>query len=233
MMRVKEIKDALLQLVFPHICSGCGNDLLNNESSLCLHCISSLPETNFAMHANNPAEKIFWGRLPIAAASAQYYFTKESLIQHLMHQFKYRGNQDLGMQLGRLMGQALSQTSRFNYLDGLVPLPLFSAKERKRGFNQAAVLCEGISEILKIPVLKNVIIRTQHTETQTQKGRIERWENIEGKFQLINNKLINNKHILLIDDVITTGATLEACGHELVKGENVTLSIATLCITAH
>lgn len=233
MLRVKEIKDSLLQLIFPHICTGCGNDLLSNESNLCLRCIAGLPETNFHMHANNPMEKIFWGRLPVAGASALYYFTKESLMQHLMHQFKYRGNKDLGMQLGRLMGNALQQTNRFSYLDALVPLPLFAAKERKRGFNQATVLCEGIAEILQIPVLKNVIIRTRHTDTQTKKGRIERWENIEGKFLLVNNEPVNNKHILLVDDVITTGATLEACGHELLKGENVTLSIATLCIAAH
>ncbi|NJO26049.1 MAG: ComF family protein [Bacteroidia bacterium] len=232
-MHIKEIKDSVLHLIFPHICSGCGNDLVSNESCLCLRCIASLPETNFHMHANNPMEKIFWGRLPVSGASAQYYFTKESLIQHLMHQFKYRGNKDLGFQLGRLIGNSLLQTNRFGFLNALVPLPLFPSKEKKRGFNQATVLCDGIADILRVPVLKMSSYEPSIPTLQTKKGRIERWENIEGKFLLENSESISNKHILLVDDVITTGATLEACGAELIKGENVTLSMATLCIASH
>jgi ComF family protein len=150
-------------------------------------------------------------------------------MQHLMHQFKYKGNKELGLQLGRLMGNALKSASRFSEIDALIPLPLFPSKEKKRGYNQATVLCDGMAEILNIPVLNNVITRPQHTETQTKKGRIERWRNIEGKFQLIDPLKIQNKHVLLVDDVITTGATLEACGNELLKADNVKLSIATLC----
>lgn len=229
MFRLKEIKDSLLQLVFPHVCDGCGSDLLNEESQLCLRCLASIPETNFEKHSANPVEKMFWGRLPLVSATAQYYFTKESLMQRLMHQFKYKGNKDLGFQLGRLMGIALKESNRFSNIEALVPLPLFSSKEKRRGFNQATVLCEGMAEILFLPVLKDVIIRPQHTDTQTKKGRIERWKNIEGKFELVNTAIIQNKHLLLVDDVVTTGATLEACGSELLKAENVRLSIATLC----
>jgi ComF family protein len=229
MIRFKEIKDSLLQLVFPHVCDGCGSDTLNEESQLCLRCLAALPETNFENHAGNPVEKMFWGRLRLAGAAARYYFTKESLIQRLMHQFKYRGNKDLGFQLGRLMGLALKESGRFSTAEALVPLPLFPAKEKKRGYNQATVLCEGIAEVLHLPVLKTVINRPEHTETQTKKGRIERWKNMEGKFVLANPDEIRNKHVLLIDDVVTTGATLEACGNELLKAVNVILSIATLC----
>lgn len=229
MIRFKEIKESLLQLVFPHVCDGCGSDLLSIESRLCIRCLSSLPETNFEIHAGNPVEKIFWGRLQVVNASSYLYFTKESLVQHLMHQLKYKGNKDLGLQLGRLMGIALKSADRFSEISALIPLPLFPSKERKRGYNQATVLCEGMAEILSVPVLKDVITRPQHTETQTKKGRIERWRNIEGKFQLINPSAIQNKHVLLIDDVVTTGATLEACADELLKADNVKLSIATLC----
>jgi len=232
MIRFKEIKESLLHVVFPHICDGCGSDLLNIESRLCIRCLSSLPETNFEIHPNNPVEKDFWGRLRIINASAHLYFTKESLVQHLMHQLKYRGNKDLGLQLGRLMGNALKNAARFNEIDALVPLPLFPSKEKKRGYNQVTVLCEGIAEILSLPVLNKVITRPQHTETQTKKGRIERWKNIEGKFQLIDPDAIQNKHLLLVDDVVTTGATLEACGNELLTAENVKLSIATLCLAS-
>jgi ComF family protein len=154
-------------------------------------------------------------------------------MQHLMHQFKYKGNKDLGKQLGYLMGNDLSQSNRFKNIEALIPLPLFAAKEKKRGYNQATVLCEGIAEIMKIEVLTDVILRTQHTETQTKKGRIERWANIEGKFELIKPDKIRNKNILLVDDVITTGATLEACGHELMNADNVRLSVATLCFASH
>jgi ComF family protein len=233
MVTFKDIKESLLQLVFPHVCDGCGSDLLNLESQLCLRCLYALPETNFEKHAGNPVEKNFWGRLPLQSATAQYYFTKESLMQRLMHQFKYKGNKDLGLQFGRLMGISLRDSKRFDNVDALIPLPLFPSKEKKRGYNQAAILCEGIAEIIPLQVLNNVIARPQHTDTQTKKGRIERWKNIEGKFELVNSSAIENKHLLLIDDVVTTGATLEACGIELLKMKNVRLSIATLCRTSH
>jgi ComF family protein len=232
MLRLKEIKESILHVVFPHVCDGCGSDLLNIESRLCIRCLASLPETNFEMHPNNPVEKDFWGRLPIVSGSAHLYFTKESLVQHLMHQLKYRGNKELGVQLGRIMGYALKSSNRFDKIDALIPLPLFPSKEKKRGYNQAKVLCDGIAEILNIPVLSNVIIRPQHTETQTKKGRIERWKNIEGKFKLIEPIAIQNKHLMLVDDVVTTGATLEACGNELLSANNVKLSVATLCIAS-
>ena len=231
MIRLKEIKDSFLHLLFPHVCTGCGSDLLNQETVLCMRCVDAMPETNFEVHPNNPVEKTFWGRLPLAGATAQFYFTKESLMQHLMHQFKYKGNKELGLQLGKMMGEQIQQSGRFE-VDGLIPLPLFPAKEKRRGYNQAAVLCEGMAESMHVPVLDEVIFRPQHTETQTRKGRIERWKNMEGKFILSNPDAIRNKHLLLVDDKVTTGATLEACGHELLQAEKVKLSVATLCVAS-
>jgi ComF family protein len=231
MKLLEEIRTSFFHLLFPHICAGCGSDLLSEDSQLCTHCLSALPETNFSAAPNNPVEKKFWGRLPVEAATAIYAFTKESLVQHLMHAVKYNGNKELGLQLGRLMAESLVQSGRFQ-VDALVPVPLFPEKERKRGYNQSAVLCDGMKEILQIPVLNNIVIRPKHTETQTKKGRIERWKNIEGKFELRNPAAIANQHVLLVDDVITTGATLESCGAELLKAENVQLSIATLCYSA-
>ena len=229
MVAFKEIKNSFLHLLFPHVCTGCGNDMINEESMLCMRCLADMPETNFHIHANNPAEKIFWGRLSLLSATAQYYFTKESLMQQLMHQLKYKGNKELGWQLGRLMGKDLKQTNRFQNISALIPLPLFPAKEKRRGYNQATILCEGIAEVMKVPILKDVIIRTQHTESQTKRGRMERWQNMEGKFQIVHPENIRNKHLLLVDDVVTTGATLEACGRELFQAKDIKLSIATLC----
>lgn len=227
----KEIRSSFLHLLFPHVCVGCGSDIISESNELCLHCTQELPATNFEQHSNNPVEKRFWGRLPLQNATASFYFSKESLMQRLIHQFKYKQNKELGLQLGRLMGDILKKSNRFK-IDALVPLPLFPKKEALRGYNQAEVLCNGIAEILDLPVLNNVITRPRHTETQTRKGRIERWKNIEGKFHLVNPKAIKDKHILLVDDVITTGATLESCGAELLKAENVRLSIACLCYAA-
>jgi ComF family protein len=231
MIHLKEIKDSFLHLLFPHVCTGCGSDILSEESVLCMRCMDAIPETNFEMHPNNPVEKTFWGRLPLLGATAQFYFTKESLMQHLMHQFKYKRNKELGLQLGRIMGDQIKKSGRFE-ADALIPLPLFPAKEKRRGYNQATILCDGMAETMNIPVLDKVIIRPQHTETQTKKGRIERWKNMEGKFILSNPEAIRNKHLLLVDDVVTTGATLEACGNELLKAEGVRLSVATLCVAS-
>lgn len=231
MIRVKEIRESFLHLLFPHICAGCGSDLLDRDMQLCLRCLERLPLTHFERYPHNPVEKIFWGRLPLAGASAQYYFTKESLVQHLMHQFKYRQHRELCFQLGSMMGDQLWRSGRFD-VDALVPLPLFPGKERKRGYNQAGILCEGLSETMHLPILHDVVTRPQHTETQTKKGRIERWKNIDGKFILKDPEQLRGKHILLVDDVVTTGATLESCGLELLKAGNVELSIATLCIAS-
>ena len=152
-------------------------------------------------------------------------------MQHLMHQFKYKNNKELGLQLGRMMGHQLKKSNRYQ-VDALIPLPLFPGKEKKRGYNQSQLLCDGIAESLNVPVWNDVIIRPEHTETQTKKGRIERWRNMEGKFFLTNPGKIAGKHLLLIDDVVTTGATLEACGTELLKGSDTRLSIATLCFAS-
>ena len=228
MIRIREIKDSLLHMLFPNVCTGCGSDLIGDNNALCLKCMDAMPETNFELHAGNPVEKKFWGRLQLTSATAQYYFTRESLMHRLVHHFKYRGNKELGLQLGRIMGDSLKRSGRFQ-IDALIPLPLFASKEKRRGFNQATVLCEGIAENMNVPVLNDVVARTQYTDTQTKKGRIERWQNMEGKFVLANADVICYKHVMLVDDVVTTGATLEACGAELLKTNNVKLSIATLC----
>src|SRR5688572_16869262 len=153
---IKEIKRSFFHLLFPHICAGCGTDIISEHSALCMRCIESLPETKFEFHPANPLEKKFWGRLPIRSGSAQFYFSKESLVQRLMHEFKYRGNKELGLQLGKFIGIQLQNANRFN-ADALIPLPLFPTKEKKRGFNQATILCEGMASILGIPVLDKVV----------------------------------------------------------------------------
>lgn len=222
------ILSPLIHLFYPHVCAGCGSDLMQDNNLLCLRCVNDLPHTNFAMHANNPVEKIFWGRLALTAAMSEFYFAKGTIIQNLIHEFKYKGNKDIGLYLGAMMGSSLLSNNRFSKIDALIPLPLFADKEFKRGFNQATILCSGISEVMNIPVIKNNVVRKRFTETQTKKHRTERWENVEGSFKVTQPTELKNKHILLVDDVVTTGATLEACGAEILKIAGTKLSIATL-----
>ena len=219
----------LFHLFYPHNCVGCGSDVIGKENFLCLECINDLPYTNFALHANNPVEKIFWGRIPVTSAMSEFYFSKGSVIQNLTHEFKYKGNRKVGHYLGQLIGKSLLNSNRFN-IDAIIPLPLFEKKEKRRGYNQAAILCDGIEAIMNVPQIRKNVIRIVPTETQTKKHRTERWKNVEGSFSVTQPSYLQSKHILLVDDVITTGATLEACASEILKIENVHLSIATLAM---
>jgi ComF family protein len=227
-----QLINQLAALFFPHHCLGCGSDVLLPTDTICIRCVSQLPYTGFAMHAGNPVEKIFWGRLPLAAAHSEFYFAKQSLIQHLVHQLKYRGNRQVGIYLGQLLGKSLRQSNRFDQLQGLVPLPLFPAKEKKRGYNQAAVICLGMSEVMKLPVLDRVLVRQRFTETQTKKHRTERWQNVADSFAVTDASAISRKHLLLVDDVVTTGATLEAAGSKLLDAGAASLSVATLMLAS-
>lgn len=229
---IKNIINSTIHLFYPHVCTGCGSDLLSDDNQLCLKCIHNLPHTNFANHANNPVEKYFWGRLPVKGAYSQFYFSKEFLIQHLIHQLKYKGNTAIGIYLGQLMGATLLNSNRFANIDALVPLPLYADKEHKRGYNQAAIICNGIANKMNIPVLHNAVIRQHATQTQTRKHRTERWQNVQESFKVVNQPLLTGKHLLLVDDVVTTGATLEACGSVILQAPNVTVSIATLAYAA-
>ena len=228
---VQNIKEALLHLAFPQVCAACGSDALPKEQLLCLPCLEALPQTHFHLHHHNPIEKIFTGRLPLQHATAQYYFTKESGLQHLLHQMKYRGAKELCVYMGRLMGQQLAQSAWIENIDALVPLPLFAQRQRQRGYNQSALLCDGIAEVLQKLVLKEVVVRSTATESQTRKNRVERWQNMEGRFEISNAAQIEGKHLLLVDDVVTTGATLESCGRALLQAQATQLSIATLCFS--
>ncbi len=221
----------LLHLFFPHVCEGCGSDIIDKDHQICLRCIANLPVSNFLSQPGNAVEKKFYGRMPVRNAGAAYYFTKDSVLEKLIYALKYRSNKDIGFYLGKLVGRFLMETQNYDSVDVLVPLPLNPRREKKRGYNQATVLCEGIASIWQKPVYDKAIIRKVYTETQTKKDRISRWQNMDGVFMVNDTAALINKHILLVDDIITTGATLEACGSEIVKVPGASLSIATLAYT--
>jgi ComF family protein len=231
MIKLQSSLNDLLHLFFPHTCTGCGSDILDQQQMLCLRCLNELPSTNFFEQPGNPVEQVFYGRIPIAHAGAGYFFTKDSLIQNIVVQLKYRGNREIGVYLGKLIGNLLLNSPRFADVDVLVPLPLNPRRQKKRGYNQAAALCEGITSIWTKPVIDKNVMRKVYTETQTHKGRISRWENMDGIFAVNDPFSLENKHVLLVDDVVTTGATLEACGSEILKITGTKLSIATLAYT--
>lgn len=223
--------ESLVQLFYPHQCLGCGCDFLRLNYLLCSRCIHQLPETGFFNQRNNPVEKIFYGRTRVENAAALYYFTKNSLIQELMVQLKYRGNQSVGLFLGRMIGYALRNAVAFNGIDALVPLPLNPKKQFKRGYNQASLICNGISEICGLPLLPDAVLRKQFTESQTTRNRVGRWLNMEGVFEIRYPDQLADKHLLLVDDIITTGATLEACASYILAVPGTRLSIATAAYT--
>lgn len=218
----------LLHLFYPHTCAGCGSDLLEQQQHICFMCHYQLPLTGFEKHAGNPVERLFYGLLPVQAASATYYFNKQTALQQLIHALKYKNRPEVGLQLGRWMGQQLQQSNRFTAVQALVPMPLFVHRQQQRGYNQAERLCAGMAEVLQLPVWDGVIIRSKNTATQTRKSRLERRSNVAGSFYVAKPNTLANTHVLLVDDVVTTGATLEACGTTLLQVPGVQLSIATL-----
>jgi ComF family protein len=219
------------RLLFPHFCFGCGNDLKDRHAVLCYHCQLELPTTNFFSILNNPVEKSFYGRLNLQAAGSAYYFTKDSLMQLLIAELKYKQNVSVGFYLGRMMGYQLMTSERFASIDYMIPMPLHSKKLKSRGYNQATIIAKGIQSVWNKPIIENAITRSIFSMSQTKQDRLHRWENMDGIFALNNTSVILQKHLLLVDDVTTTGASIEALGSVLQTLDGVKLSVATAAYT--
>ncbi len=223
---IKKYFYAFLRILFPELCIACNRPLVGNEKHLCTKCLIDLPLTNFWQQPDNPVEKLLWGRAKIEKASAFLYFEKGSKYQQILYHLKYKGRKEIGILLGQYYGQKL--LSNYNEIELIMPVPLHVRKERLRGYNQSEMLAIGIAEIMNKPIVKNAVKRIYFTKTQTRKGRYERWQNVENIFQVIKPEMIENKHILVVDDVITTGSTTESLINELLKIKGVKVSIAAL-----
>ncbi|MDB5140654.1 MAG: amidophosphoribosyltransferase [Mucilaginibacter sp.] len=217
-----------VSLLFPELCAACKESLVVNEHLICTDCRYNLPFTNFHLQADNIVARQFWGKIQLEGAYALYYFTKGGKIQNLMHQFKYKGVKQIGNLLGKIAGEQLIKNDVFKTIDVIIPVPLHKKRMQQRGYNQSACFAEGLSDKLKAPVEENNLVRVIATETQTHRSRFARFENMQEVFIIKNPEKLVNKHVLLVDDIITTGSTLEACGTQLLKIEGLKLSIATI-----
>ncbi|MFN8206753.1 MAG: ComF family protein [Bacteroidales bacterium] len=221
--------DDFIALLYPRICAGCSATLYRQERWLCSRCLYHLPRTNFHRWRNNPVEMIFWGRVPVQYATAGFYFHKKGRFQKIVHEFKYRGGKELGQELGRIIGYDLAG-SCFTESSLIVPVPLHISKLRKRGYNQSECIARGLSEVMDRPLDLESLQRAVPSSTQTRKSRFERWKNVEEIFCLRNPECFSNQHVLLVDDVVTTGATLEACAGTVLQSANSRVSIVTLAV---
>jgi len=227
---MKFLKD-FFRIFYPDLCANCENQLEKNENTICTFCRHDLPLTNFTNYSENKIAKTFYGRIIIEKANTLLFYRKEGITKKLIHELKYKGNEEIGSFFGNWLGEILKQNNEFSDINVIVPVPLHPKKLKQRGYNQVSKFGEKLSYHLNKPFLENVLLRTSTSKTQTFKARFERFNNNDTKFQSNNTSSFKNKHILLIDDVITTGATIESCAKELQKTEGVKISILTMAYT--
>lgn len=222
--------DSLLSLFFPHCCLICGGALAKGEECLCACCNIDLPRTHYHKRKDNPVEQLFWGKMPLERATSYFFYRRGGNSRHILYPLKYNGQKEIGETMGRYMAAELLASGFFESIDLIVPVPLHKKKQKLRGYNQSEWLARGVSAITAIPVCTSGLVRKKNTETQTHKSVLQRWENVNGIFHVTSPENFIGKHILIIDDVLTTGATTVACASALATVESVRISVLTLAV---
>ncbi len=225
---MKWISD-LLDLILPRYCAVCGDILSPGEEDICLNCLCALPVIEERRLPE--IEKLFWGIVPVERAASYFYYQKGSPYNNLLHRIKYKNHPEVATRLASTAAHELQKSGYFNGIDAIVPLPLSKKKERKRGYNQCDYIAKGLSQVSGIPIIKGCVQRTIANETQTHKSRDERWQNVEGIFTVTNPEELHGKHILLVDDVLTTGATIASCASSITALPGTRVSLFTLACT--
>lgn len=219
----------LLDLISPRLCVVCGQRLTVSEETLCTRCNLHLPRTDFHLDPyENEMAKLFWHQIPIERATALFYYEAHAETANILYELKYKDHPEIGEVMGRLMAKELKPSGFFDGIDGIVPIPLAKKRQRQRGYNQSLEIARGVSEITSLPIYNKVVRRIAFEGSQTNKDRWERNENVENVFELTDETAINGKHLLIVDDVVTTGATVLACAKELCKAPNVKFSVLAL-----
>ena len=221
----------LLNLFFPKVCLGCNSYLGDNESNICITCRHQLPLTNFHLDQNDALKNVFYGRVKLEQATALLHFSKKGIVQQLMHNLKYRGYEDVGLFLGQWLGEELKTIEAYRKIDVVIPVPLHSSKLHKRGYNQVTKFGKEIAKALNVEFNSGVLQKTLATKTQVFKDRILRTSGNAATFSITENQSLRGKHILLVDDIVTTGATIESCANALLKIEGIKISVAAMAVT--
>lgn len=221
----------LLDLLYPQLCHTCEAVLLTNEKVICTRCIHELPVTNYHLENGNEVEKIFYGRVKIENATALLLFEKKGMVQRLIHNLKYRGHEEIGAFLGGWLGAELKKVETYKDISAVIPIPLHKSKLRKRGYNQVEKFGRAIAETFDVSYVDNVLVKKTASSSQTIKKRFARWGSMDASFLIENPSEVENQHILLVDDLVTTGATVEACATKLLTIPGVKVSVATMAVT--
>jgi len=229
-MKFRQIIRHFFELFYPELCEACGCSLNVHEKIFCLSCLYHLPLTNYWKEAENPVEQLFWGRVKLEHVCALFFFGKGSRYRNLLHKLKYNGKKEIGVTLGKLLGRELKDAPFYASVNVIVPVPLHPKKQHKRGYNQSEQIAKGIAEATGWELNTTALIRNMFTETQTRKTKMERWENVAEVFSVKMPEELKNKYVLLVDDVLTTGATIEACAKKLLEVEGCKISVATLAV---
>lgn len=227
---IKDWLYSFISLLFLRCCVVCGRSLAKGEECICAMCNINLPRTNYHLQKDNQVEQLFWGKIPLERATSFFFYRKGSDFRQILHQLKYGGQKEIGAIMGRYMASELSASGFFEGIDVIIPVPLHKRKQRIRGYNQSEWIARGISAVTGIRVDTEVIVRRKHTDTQTRKSTFERWENVDGIFELHHAESLKGKHLLVVDDVLTTGATTVACASRLMEIEGVRISVLTLAV---
>lgn len=229
----RELWDGFLHLLYPELCAACGHEIPAGEDCFCFKCHLNLSASDMYRSRENEFTERLWGRLNLESGAALYYFNRRSPVQYALHRLKYHNQPEIGVKIGRAFGRKLKSSEAFGSVEAIVPVPLHPKKERLRGYNQSAMFAQGLSEAMEVPVFSKTLTRRTFTETQTKKKRMERFSNVNDVFAVEKPSRIEGKHLLLVDDVLTTGATLEMCGHALLSVPGTKLSLATIAIAVN
>lgn len=224
--------DDIVSLFYPETCIACATEVEIPGQLFCYYCLSDLPLTGFSFIPQNRLETSFTGRIPIKAATALFYFHKMGPVQKMIHLLKYRGHQHIGSYIGDWLGEEMLQAKRFEGIDLILPVPLHAAKKRKRGYNQVSRFAHSLSVKLEKPMYDDLLVKISGSVSQTSKGRNERVLEKGSGFQLLDTMNLEDKHVLLVDDIITSGGTLEGCWSQLQKVKGLEISLACMAFTA-